>query len=120
MGKVLSVGLLALQLVTGACYRVHLLAPDPDPIVTACRRTVHTLAWGLVTRDTRSTHCESAVPDTVATACEQSNAIAQVRVSTNFGFTLLTVVTLGFWSPIQLEWHCAKPVEAPGEIGSAP
>ena len=91
MGKVLSVGLLALQLVTGACYRVHLLAPDPDPIVTACRRTVHTLAWGLVTRDTLSTHCESAVPDTVATACEQSNAIDQVRVSTNFGFTLLTV-----------------------------
>ena len=120
MGKVMWAGLLVLQMVTGACYRVHLLAPEPDPIVTACRRTVHTLAWGLVTRDTRSTHCERAVPDTVATACEQSNAIDQVRVSTNFGFTLLTVVTLGFWSPIQLEWHCAKPVEGPGEIGSAP
>jgi hypothetical protein len=39
-------------------------------------------------------------------------------VSSNFGFTLLTVVTLGFWSPIELQWHCAKPVEGPGDIGA--
>jgi hypothetical protein len=110
--------LVLLQLGTAGCYRYHLLAPEPDPVVTSCRRTVHTLAWGLITRDTRSTHCEGAVPDTVASACRQSNAIDQVRVSSNFGFTLLTVLTLGFWSPIQLQWHCAKPVEGPGEIGA--
>ena len=110
--------LVLLQLGTAGCYRYHLLAPEPDPVVTSCRRTVHTLAWGLITRDTRSTHCEGAVPDTVASACRQSNAIDQVRVSSNFGFTLLTVVTLGFWSPIELQWHCAKPVEGPGEIGA--
>jgi hypothetical protein len=106
-----------LQFGTAGCYRYHLLAPEPDPVVTSCRRTVHTLAWGLITRDTRSTYCEGAVPDTVASACRQSNAIDQVRVSSNFGFTLLTVLTLGFWSPIQLQWHCAKPVEGRGEIG---
>ncbi len=119
-GKGTRLALVALQLATGACYRTHLLAPEPDPVVTACRRTVHTLAWGLLTRDTRSTHCEAGAPDAVATVCEQSNAIDQVRVSSNFGFALLTVVTLGFWSPVQLEWHCAKPVEPPGEIGSLP
>ena len=113
-----SMALVLLQLGTAGCYRYHLLAPEPDPVVTSCRRTVHTLAWGLITRDTRSTHCEGAVPDTVASACRQSNAIDQVRVSSNFGFTLLTIVTLGFWSPIELQWHCAKPVEAPGEIGA--
>lgn len=110
--------LVLLQLGSTGCYRYHLLAPEPDPIVTSCRRTVHTLAWGLITRDTRSTHCEGAVPDTVTSACRQSNAIDQVRVSSNFGFTLLTVLTLGFWSPMQLQWHCAKPVEGPGEIGA--
>lgn len=109
--------LVLLQLGTAGCYRYHLLAPEPDPVVTSCRRTVHTLAWGLITRDTRSTHCEGAVPDTVASACRQSNAIDQVRVSSNFGFSLLTVVTLGFWAPLELRWHCAKPVEGPGEIG---
>jgi hypothetical protein len=118
-GKAILFTMLALQLATGGCYRYHLLAPEPDPVVTACQRTVHALAWGLITHDTRATHCEGAVPDSVASACEQSNAIDQVQVSSNFGFTLLTVVTLGFWSPVQLRWQCAKPVEEPGEIGSA-
>ena len=115
--KTMRLTMVALQLMTGGCYRAHLLAPEPDPVVMACQRTVHTLAWGLITRDTRSTHCEGAVPDSVASACRQSNAIDQVRVSSNLGFALLTVVTLGFWSPVQLKWHCAKPVEGPGEIG---
>jgi hypothetical protein len=110
--------MVALQLMTAGCYRYHLLAPEPDPIVTACQRTVHALAWGLITHDTRTTHCEGAVPDSVASACRQGNAIDQVRVSSNFGFTLLTIVTLGFWSPVELKWHCAKPVEGPGEIGA--
>lgn len=115
---VLQIVLVVLQLAGTGCYRYHLLVPEPDPVVTSCRRTVHTLAWGLITRDTRTTHCETAVPDTVASACRQSNAIDQVRVSSNFGFTLLTVVTLGFWSPVELRWHCAKPQEGPGEIGA--
>lgn len=120
VGRTMPLTLVILQLLTGGCYRYHLLAPEPDPVVTACRRTVHTLAWGLITRDTRTTYCEGAVPDSVASACRQSNAIDQVRVSSNFGFALITVVTLGFWAPMQLEWHCAKPVEGPGEIGAAP
>jgi len=120
-GKALRITLLAGCVASGACYRYHLLAPEPDPVVTACRRTVHALAWGLITRDTRTTFCETAtVPDSIATACEQSNAIDQVRVSSNFGYTLLTIVTLGFWSPMQLEWHCAKPVEEDGTINLPP
>lgn len=119
-GRTMGLTLATLQLMTGGCYRYHLLAPEPDPVVTACQRTVHTLAWGLITRDTRTTHCEGAVPDSVASACRQSNAIDQVRVSSNFGFALITVVTLGFWAPVELKWHCAKPVEGPGEIGVAP
>ncbi|MBA3895143.1 MAG: hypothetical protein H0X69_15905 [Gemmatimonadales bacterium] len=116
---ILCTTLVGLQLMTGGCYRYHLLAPEPDPVVTACRRTVHALAWGLITHDTRASHCEGAVPDSVASACQQSNAIDQVMVTSNFGYTLLTIVTLGFWSPVRLEWHCAKPVEEPGVIGSA-
>lgn len=117
-GKALRLTMVAAQLMTMGCYRYHLLSPEPDPIVTACQRTVHTLAWGLITRDTRTTHCEGAVPDSVASACRQSNAIDQVRVSSNFGFTLLTILTLGFWAPVELKWNCAKPVELPGVIGA--
>jgi hypothetical protein len=117
-----SSALLILSLLNGGCYQYHLLPPEPDPVATACRRTVHALAWGLITHDTRSNHCEVAaeVPDTVATICEQSDAIDQVRVSSNFGYALLTVVTLGFWSPVELRWQCAKVNEDIGEIEVPP
>lgn len=120
-GRLLRVSMAALFVGGTGCYQYHLTAPEPDPLVTSCQRTVHALAWGLITRDTKATYCEqTTVPDSVVTACEQSNAIDHVRVSSNFGYTLLTVLTLGFWSPMQLRWQCAKPVEPPGEIGGAP
>jgi hypothetical protein len=113
--------LLAFSLLAVGCYRYHLLVPEPDPVVTACHRTVHALAWGLITHDTRTTHCETGtVPDSVRTVCEQSNAIGQLRVSSNFGYSLLTIVTLGFWSPVDLQWQCAKTVEPPGTIDVGP
>jgi len=133
---------LGLWMVVTACYHAHVLSPAPDPLGNPCRRTVHVLAWGLKTSDTKSTYCESkdrietckragggdsavrackadAERARTATACEQSNAIDQVRVSTNFGYTVLSLLTLGFWSPVQLKWHCAKPQEDEGVIGQA-
>ena len=41
---VLQIVLVVLQLAGTGCYRYHLLVPEPDPVVTSCRRTVHTLA----------------------------------------------------------------------------
>ncbi len=113
----LIIGACVLLLATSGCYRYHLLAPAPDPVAITCERTVHALAWGLITYDTSTTHCEGTEPGAVPSACRQSNAIDQVRVSSSFGFILATVLTAGFWSPIELKWHCAKPSEPPGEIG---
>ena len=37
-----------------------------------------------------------------------NNPTAEVTMSGNFGYTLLTVLSLGFVSPIDVEWKCAK------------
>jgi hypothetical protein len=41
----------------------------------------------------------------------------EVRVSTNFGFALITVATLGIWAPATVEWSCAA---VPAEGGNLP
>jgi hypothetical protein len=80
------------------CYHYHVAAPGFDPATEPQRQVVHSLAWGLVNK-----------PQTaLARNCANSNALDQVKVSSNLGYTLLTVVTLGFWSPVQVEWKCAK------------
>jgi hypothetical protein len=45
----------------------------------------------------------------------------EVRVTTNFGYAVLTVVTLGIWSPMEIEWRCAKqPPPNPVPLGFVP
>jgi hypothetical protein len=45
-----------------------------------------------------------------------SNGMAEVTVKNNFGYSLLTVVTLGIWSPARVEWKCGKPCPKEGVI----
>lgn len=42
------------------------------------------------------------------------NAAAEVTMSSNFGYALLTVLSLGFVSPIDVEWKCAKDTPTGG------
>jgi hypothetical protein len=41
--------------------------------------------------------------------------MAEVTASTNVGYALLTVVSLGFAAPMQVEWKCAK--DQGGKVG---
>jgi len=45
------------------------------------------------------------------------NGMAEVTVKNNFGYSLLTVITLGIWSPARVEWKCGKPCAKEGVIG---
>ena len=45
----------------------------------------------------------------------QTNLIDEVRVKTNFGQSLATVLTLGFYQPATIEYFCAK---IPSDEGS--
>ncbi|MBN1209751.1 MAG: hypothetical protein JXB05_33185 [Myxococcaceae bacterium] len=89
------------------CYHYRVTVPEPTPATEPQRKTVHSLAWGLVNN-----------PQSVsAFTCEPSNALDEVRVSSHFGYTLITTLTLGFWAPLQVEWRCAKQHEEEGIIG---
>ncbi len=82
-----------------SCYHVRTVA-DVEAQRNANPRstTVWVMAWGLVQ------------PRVVASECP-SHALQDVRTSTNLGYALITVVTLGFVCPLTVEYTCAKPCE---------
>jgi len=94
--------ILALWLCPG-CYHFRVTAPDPTPATEYRHETVHALFWGLIQQDTPATNCVS-------------NALDEVKVTTNLGYALVTVATLGIWTPMQVAWRCAKEPVVDGEL----
>jgi hypothetical protein len=86
---------------TCGCYHVRVIVPQPDPGTEYKKKTVQNLAWGMLPKK----------KDIPATNCLGSTRLDEVRASSNLGYNLLTVGTLGFWSPAQIEWRCTKPFE---------
>ena len=39
------------------------------------------------------------------------NGMAEVRMRTNVGYIFLTVITLGIYCPMKVEWKCSKPCQ---------
>ena len=79
------------------CYHYRVVAPRPDPA------TEHALFWGLLQEDVRAADCVS-------------NALDEVRVTTNAGYLLVSTATLGIWVPLQLEWRCSKSPSPEGRL----
>ena len=44
------------------------------------------------------------------------NGVAEVTMTTNLGYALITVLTLGIWSPIKVQWKCSKPCQPTGTL----
>jgi hypothetical protein len=67
----------------------------------ATSRNVSSFFWGLMQNPKQITtpNCDSL----------GVNGMAEVRVKTNLGYSLITVATLGIWSPMKVEWRCSKP-----------
>jgi Bor protein len=90
------------------CYHYQVAAAGPagaNPSTFPQSATLHAVLWGL------------GQDQTLEHVCAQDEALARVRTTSNFGYTLLTVVTLGMWAPVQVEYACANPTPAPGTIG---
>lgn len=85
------------------CYHYRVVVPGPDPATDYERRTVHALFWGLLQEDTPATDC-------------LSNALDEVRVTTNLGYLAVSVASLGIWVPMQVSWRCAKEDAPVGDI----
>lgn len=99
--------LLSLLLSASGCfhYRLTPVTPDGEPLPPATEpesATVWSFAWGL------------AQP-TVAPANCEGNGAAEVTTTTNLGYALLTVITLGIVAPAEVEWRCAKDAPTVGD-----
>ena len=44
------------------------------------------------------------------------NGMSVVRVRTNLGYALITVITLGIWSPMKIDYRCSKPCQIHGHL----
>jgi hypothetical protein len=76
---------------------------------------VWSLAWGLL-QETPVVNCDVPLAGTDTLKLP----VAEVRVSTNLGFVLITVATLGFAAPARVEWKCAKAKPEGGEVPVPP
>jgi len=87
--------LVALTVIAGTgCYHTR-LAVKGEPATDVQKVTTHALFWGLVQENVTAANC-------------RDGGIQQVRISTNFGYLVLSVATLGIWVPLDVEWQCAK------------
>ena len=85
------------------CYDYRVVSARPDPATDYTHRTRHAFFWGLLQQDAVATDCVS-------------NALDEVRVSTNAGYLVVSVLTLGVWVPLDVQWKCAKRPTQEGEI----
>lgn len=82
------------------CAGYRVVAPEPTPGTEYERRTMHAFLWGAIEDTEPATNCVE-------------NAMDEVRVRQTLPNLLATVLTLGVWMPLEVEWRCAK--RRPGE-----
>jgi hypothetical protein len=83
----------------GGCYHYRVSAPQvSDLSAVPVTETKWSLAWGLVQEEASDTSC----------AC-MNNGLKEITSSTNLGYALLSVVTLGIVVPMDVEYVCGKP-----------
>lgn len=75
-------------------------------------KTLHSLVWGAIRQDLPVDNCR--LGDGTRTGIEE------VRVRANVGATIATVLTLGFWQPLQVSWRCARPQPIGGVLEPEP
>jgi hypothetical protein len=101
MARSVHTVLVALSIVVmQGCYHSRVIL-NSQPATEYKSKCVNAFLWGLIQ--------ENVEPDN----CPGSNGLQEVRVNWNLGYSLITIATLGIWSPTQVEWRCAKPCVPP-------
>lgn len=90
--------LVGAMLVLGGCATHRIVVPLP---ITGSENaspaeTSNALFWGQKTKPVQADRCRG------------SNALSEVRAETSFAAALATVLTLGFWQPLKVQYLCAK------------
>lgn len=94
--------LLSLQ----SCYTYRVLNTINDPAsVQYHHKILWAYCWGLVVK-----------PQVFSVDDCENNGIDEVVISTNLGTNIITVISLGFLSPVKVEWKCHKPYQKVGKM----
>lgn len=98
---------LSLIVLTSSCYTAR-IETHAQPGSEVSKQTVNFFFWGAIQSPKRIT---TPICDSLGV-----NGVAEVTVRNNFGYSLITVVTLGIWSPTRVEWKCSKPCQKTGTL----
>ena len=99
--KLLFVLFVFFVLIIQGCYHYRVINTNNDPATEYRDTVMWSYAWGLVNKP-QNFH----VPN-----CPETSALDEVVFSKNFGQSFLTIITLGFVSPVGVRWRCHKPCQ---------
>jgi hypothetical protein len=97
--------LIAALIATSGCTSYLVVAPEPRHAGQEHHRGITSLAGGTGT---------SPHPGVVASECGDGEQLAMVRLTRNFGQSLLSVLSLGLYAPATAHYFCASPPQPPG------
>ena len=100
--------LITAMLFLSSCYSYRVTTEAQAGTEASKPVTAHAFFWGLVQKPSE---IHTPVCDSLGV-----NGMSEVTVKSNFGYSLITVATLGIWSPVQIQWKCSKPCKKTGEI----
>jgi hypothetical protein len=99
--------LLSSLVFNSSCYTYRISTQAQTGAEATNSVTAHSFFWGIVQKPKDYIH--TPVCDSLGV-----NGMAEVTVKNNFGYALITVATLGIWSPVKLQWRCGKPTKKTG------
>lgn len=94
-------GVAAFALLLSACSHYHVHVPEPREGTEWQATNMNSYLWGQVQED-------------LAVAC-RTNSINDVRFNRGPHHVVATIVTLGIWSPIEVQYRCARPPMQEGD-----
>jgi hypothetical protein len=103
-----AVCMVTMMVLLSSCYSYRVVTQAQAGAETTATVTTSSFFWGLV-KSPKEIH--TPVCDSLG-----STGMAEVTIKNNFGFSLITVATLGIWSPIRVEWKCGKPNKKTGTL----
>lgn len=107
---------LSCSILTTGCYTYHIYQvggtagreQGNQPGTEWGHKTLHAFAWGGLRQDLPVDNCQLG--------SGQRLGMEEVKVDTNLGYLLASVVTLGIWVPLDVSWRCAKPPVPTGTL----
>ena len=102
------VSLLSITFLFSNCYSYRVATHAQAGAESSKPITAHAYFWGLAQKPA---FIHTPICDSLGV-----NGMSEVTMKTNYGYALITVFTLGIWSPMKVVWKCGKPCKKNGVI----